>query len=127
MSQVKDDPDGMEDEVISWLASQPTSSLEQVYSVITLDLPEAAKGKRKTLLNSLLKHLCDIETGDDDAGLSTILLLHEHLQEDKQPVTENKTAISESGVKNKIPDTKLLFLIFLYRKWSQEESMISLS
>ena len=46
--------DDLEGKVLSWLATQPADTLEEVYTLLQLAFPADANGKRKTLLNTYL-------------------------------------------------------------------------
>ena len=83
--------DELEDKVLTWLATQPAERLEEVYTFIELEIPADANGKRKTLLNNLLKHLCELETSDD-AGVSTILKMYDLVLKYVKPVIKDETA-----------------------------------
>ena len=83
--------DELEDKVLTWLATQSAERLEEVYTFIELEIPADANGKRKTLLNNLLKHLCDLEASDD-AGVSTILKMYDLVLKYVQPVIKDETA-----------------------------------
>ena len=74
-------PDEIEDEVLNTLPTLGATELEEICTVIALDCKQELKGKRSSLLKYLLKHLCDLE-GKDDNGMSTFLLIQEHLNKD---------------------------------------------
>ena len=66
--------DEKEDVVLSWLSQQEADTLEDAFKVINLQCPTEKKGKKRSLIKFVLKHLCDLEsqTGDDlDQGLIT--------------------------------------------------------
>ena len=48
--------DDLEGKVLSWLATQPADTLEEVYTLLKLAFPADPNGKRKTLLYYLVTH-----------------------------------------------------------------------
>ena len=70
--------DVVENEVMMLLLEQEAAGLEEVCSLIPLDCPETAKGKKNVILKLVLKHLLDLGEKEDN-GFATFKLLHEHL------------------------------------------------
>ena len=75
--------------VMEWLSLQNAKDLEDVCKVIPLTCPNDRSGKRTSLLKYLLKHLCELETTDDQ-GLSTMLALYDHIVSVQNPKKEDK-------------------------------------
>ena len=73
----------VEDMVLTWITQQKTDVLEQLYQVISLNLDESLKGKKKLLIKNLVEHFCSLEdVADGDGGLSTFLLISDFIKRD---------------------------------------------
>ena len=68
----------VEHEVMMILMEQEAAELEEVCSLIQLDCPETAKGKRNVILKLILKHLLTIGE-KEDSGFATFKIIHEKL------------------------------------------------
>ena len=93
-------PDEIEDDVLTWLSMQEVDVLEQVCTKLTLTCPEEKKGKKTTVLKLILKHLCDLETTEDQ-GMSTFLLLHGLIDTEDKKDGDDKKGI----IKHPVGDT----------------------
>ena len=90
-------PDEIEDRVLTWLSIQAADTLEEACTKISLTYSDDKKGKKNTLLKHLMKHLCDLDTAEDQ-GMSTLLLLSELVDKDKVDEDDKKDIKVEPGV-----------------------------
>ena len=68
----------IESEVMMLLMEQEAAELEEVCSLIQLDCPETAKGKKNVILKLILKHLLDLGEKEDN-GFATFKIVHKKL------------------------------------------------
>ena len=80
------------------MSQQEAEALEDACKVIDLKCPSEKKGKKRSLIKFVLKHLCDLENEvgeDDDQGFSTISLLFDHIKK-IEPGKDSKELFSET-------------------------------
>ena len=88
-------PDEIEDTVLTWLSSQNAATLEKVYQLIPLACPDNLKGKKRSLLKTLLDHFCSLD--DDDGGYSTILLIHDFILKLEEETPQREEVVDEKS------------------------------
>ena len=91
------DPEEVEREVMFLLTGiREAGELEKLCTVVPLTLPEEIRGKTKSILKFLLRHLNseDVENSSD-GGLATFLKLYECLTERKTDAKTKKTEENE--------------------------------
>ena len=100
-------PEEIEDFVLTWLSTQEADVLEEVCAKLSLTSPEIKKGKKHSILKLILKHLCDLDTVEEDGtdkGMCTILVLRTFIVDDKSDGDDRKDTIPSVPAETSLTD-----------------------